>query len=321
MNKTATGKFQRGLTEKALCKLREISSSDAPHWFKDMLSLWQPSGVAAGVVGLRLAVRHNYLNFYYKGQSLARVVFDKDGNPRAEVHHKYIQGGAQGQEYAKLRFDSITLPGGESQPYRGLASLKEWIGKIIDGDHVGVEKGFVDDLISNNSSVIDLEMGLPAYDEYKTAKRMDCVALEQDAGSLRVVFWEVKTINDARLRLPRDKPEVCNQLDYYRNYLCQVDKATAVADAYAHTCWLLREIAKMAAKESMLGSMILLAADYVGRDSSMFLKVDSQPRLLIVEGDKAKKPKTWTNNLNVLKSNNLHYVVVHHSDDYRLGRL
>src|ERR1700733_15377002 len=57
---------------------KNAATSDEPHWFKDLLSLWRPSGHSRGAEGLRVAIRNGYLNFYRLGQSVARVEYVPD---------------------------------------------------------------------------------------------------------------------------------------------------------------------------------------------------------------------------------------------------
>lgn len=73
----------------------EAAKSAEPHWFKDLLSLWRPSGHPSGDHGLRLAIRNGYLNFYRLGQSFARVAY-VSGKLIAEVHYKYVLGDLPG---------------------------------------------------------------------------------------------------------------------------------------------------------------------------------------------------------------------------------
>jgi hypothetical protein len=80
-------KFERCLT--GWSALENAATSDEPHWFKDLLSLWRPSGHCSGATGLRLTIRNGYLNFYRLGQSVARV-YCVSGELRADVHSKYV---------------------------------------------------------------------------------------------------------------------------------------------------------------------------------------------------------------------------------------
>jgi hypothetical protein len=85
--KTNYAKFERCLIG---CNAFEnAAKSDEPHWFKDLLSLWRPSGHCSGAEGLRIAIRNGYLNFYRLGQSVARV-YCVSGELVADVHYKYV---------------------------------------------------------------------------------------------------------------------------------------------------------------------------------------------------------------------------------------
>ena len=54
--------------------------------------------------------------------------------------------------------------------------LRSWIANSVK--HRGPEKCAVEKAVAEMPTVIDLEMGLPAYGDQKTALRMDMVALE-----------------------------------------------------------------------------------------------------------------------------------------------
>src|SRR5580658_8906818 len=82
-------KFERCLT--GWSAFEEAARSHEPHWFKDLLSLWRPSGHCSGAEGLRIAIRNGYLNFYRLGQSIARVAC-VSGELIADVHYKYVLG-------------------------------------------------------------------------------------------------------------------------------------------------------------------------------------------------------------------------------------
>src|SRR3954454_8464117 len=69
------------------------ATRDAP-WWPELLRLWRPAGVpidagAPADLGVRLAVRKGYLNFYRYGQSVGKVAFDRSGHPYVELHAKY----------------------------------------------------------------------------------------------------------------------------------------------------------------------------------------------------------------------------------------
>ena len=137
-----------------------MAASDKPNWWRDLLALWATSGPPRGKRRLRLALRDNYLNFYLKGQSVARVSVGRNGKPVLEVHVKYAFKDAEEQSYAKLTGVEVLRKGGEAGAYEGPATLGEWM--VRAGSWETPEKAQVDQIVSANPTVIDLEMGLPA---------------------------------------------------------------------------------------------------------------------------------------------------------------
>ena len=257
--------------------LGEIASKPGDHWWKDLLSLWRPSGVEAGEHGLRLAIRNGYMNFYRRGQSIACVSIDSKGTPSSTIHVKYIGAsttGPVGQAYASLQDKSIRWGTGaqrnEGRDYGGLDELKQWIAVVDHGLRADGRQGFsgdekvgVDKLVAANSNVIDLEMGLPAWGEIKTASRIDLVTIETKAKGQTIVFWEAKLVTDGRIRCNADvvideKPEVLRQLFAYREFLKAENHVELVAKAYSTAAKLMVELRAMA---DSLGEVYPLGAD------------------------------------------------------------
>jgi hypothetical protein len=282
--------FARVIQPKALDTLRRLAEKPGDNWWKDLLKLWRPSGSTADDHGLRLAVRKNYLNFYLQGQSLARVGFVND-EPYVSTHVKYAFGPNEGQLYAKMHNGTdIRHPiTGIVLRYRGSATLHEWIKRA--GTYKGDEKACVDKLVADNSSIIDLEMGLP-----EVARRMDCVALECEGDAIRIVFWEAKMIDDDRLR-SRSKAEVIVQLKRYKDFLEDDIRAQSVETGYQNACRLFTDIHGMAAQfpnQPALDPLVIAAAE-----EPLVLKVDPIPRLVIFGGN--QKKGNWDFHRNSLK--------------------
>lgn len=251
--------------------------SERSHWWKDLLSLWRPSGQDTKEdYGLRLAIRNGYMNFYRRGQSVARVGMNKDGKPSLSVHAKYVlpgpdQASVQGQEYVTLTTTCLVRTGGRSPlPYKGIETLKGWVQSAEK--YAGEEKEFVDELLSvpENDGVIDLEMGLPAWRETeRAAPRMDLVSVNKVDGRLMVFFGEVKLVADKRLRcqapVQQDKmPEVLKQLSEYRKYLAEPKHRALVGQQYSKAACLMKRMRGMAdaiGPVRPLGRTILDAAD------------------------------------------------------------
>ena len=184
----------------------------------------------------------------------------------------------------------------------------------------GKEKAFVEQIVSRNENVIDLEMALPAYlDEApeRHAPRMDLVALEPHASSWRVVFWEAKLVTDARARCQGDgPPEVCQQLGSYTKWLDHGDHRELVKIAYTNACKVfvgMHEIALAINPEIRpLGAAIVAVAAGAG-----VLAIDDKPRLLF--DDRAADPSfTKNGHLQKLRRLGHHVQVIGKGDDMRL---
>ena len=197
--------FDRRLSDKALDALARMAEDGGGNWWRDLLSLWAPSGHEGE---LRLAIRDGSLNFYSCGQSLARITLARDGGPTLSVHAKYVTGRSEGpQEYVALRAGEGRDANGAVCAWGGPEMLRAWVAN--SARHRGVEKRHVEKAVADTPTVIDLEVGLPAGGAQDTALRMDMVALERRGDAIRVVFWEAKMIGDKRrLRSKTFEPEV-----------------------------------------------------------------------------------------------------------------
>lgn len=320
--------FERRLDRvDALCGL-----SRKPEWWNNLLSLWRPSGVQAGAYGLRLAVRNNYLNFYRRGQSIARVEIGNGGMPVATTHIKYVDDSKNvpvGQEYVKLRDEWLIRDGKPWKRYEGMNTLTAWI-EAIDGKpdaagengYAGVEKKFVDKVVAENPNIIDLEMGLPAWREQKTAPRMDIVEIETSGNGRRVVFWEAKRISDSRVRCRVDvvrdeKPEVLKQLAAYRRFLTEEDThMELVAVAYKNAANLLKKLRDMA---DDLGEKHPLGAEILAAASEANLGVDHNPRLLVMN-EKGVNQTAWAVHAEKLRTAGVFMTVIEEGGPFQLRR-
>jgi hypothetical protein len=274
--------FDRRIAPELLGELKRMAEEDKSNWWKDLLSAWAPSGFRSDQRRLRLAIRNGYLNFYLKGQSVARVHLSRNKEPIADVHVKYTQDNAQEQRY--LRLTSAGLEdrrSGSVAAYTGSSTLNEWMERAQA--YCGDEKIFVDELITHNADVIDVEMGLPAFerskDGKKVAPRMDLIAIEPDERTQRIVFWEAKMMSNPELRRREGPAKVVSQLDDYRLWLTE-DNQALVSAAYGETCRLLRQFHDMASAFDR--SMPELGAG-VRRlsESKSPPNVDPAPRLVI----------------------------------------
>lgn len=289
----AVSGFKRGLTPDAKGRLADLAASPTDNWWKDLLTLWGPSGSGKLERPLRLAVRDNYLNFYLRGQSVARVGFNGQSLPYVDVHVKYAFADATEQAYARLIDGEVfDAKSGQTVPYSGASTLWEWMARAAGWETA--EKAEVERVVADNAGVIDLEMGLPAHGEQKSALRMDLIALEPGANGARIVFWEAKRITDARLRASGSKdPEVMTQVTAYTNYLADEVHRRAVIEAYAETCRLICDFAdwvpvKDKEKRPPVAPIIRTVANAPEK-----LDLDTTPRLVIFGTEEQLAAPGW----------------------------
>jgi hypothetical protein len=260
--------FRRALRADAILGLEQLTSSQEDNWWKELLRRWTPSGCGEG---LRLAVRYNTLDFYFRGHCVAHVGFPlgkhgRPASPQMSCHVRYVfEERISGQQQASYDAKEGMW---RHKEFAQARSLDEILKYIEDCKRVSIgmgtrpkisEKTGVDAIVANNKNVIDLEMALPAWKHKKSALRMDIVSLERVENQIQVAFWEAKTFDDARLRSRSEtkKPEVIVQLlgdderkggdgrKGYVDYLNYGDHEVSVRDGYAQTCSILKQLHNM----------------------------------------------------------------------------
>ncbi|MDP3209369.1 MAG: hypothetical protein Q8M65_09500 [Rhodoglobus sp.] len=296
------GRFTRGLHPSELARLGELSDAPATNWWKDLLSSWRPSG--SGQPGLRLAVRDRYLNFYWYGQSIARVEFGatRSGKiePRAMVHAKYVYPGEMSQSYASLVGETVTCVKLAKPPHAyAPTTFNDWISACEP--YVTPERRGVDILIRNHGAVFDVEAEMTtartqAMDSAKV-DRIDLVALEVDSDRVTAVFYEAKTYGDGRLRAKVGDAKIVSQL---RSYRTELQARPEVAEACRSTCRTLVALHAMAPGLPRLNPLVADVA--MGRE----LVVDPVPRLVIFagidrSGARCRTPGNWSHHREKLR--------------------
>ena len=273
--------FQRKLNR--LERLKALAEAEGDNWWKELLGKWQLPGTEAGTDGLRLAIRDNYLNFYRRGQSVAKVAFDASGAPYASVHLTYLGVKVEkGKKYACLKNGAFSASGYSDIPYVPSRTLQTVIQNAEA--KAGREKFMVDIVVAQTPSVVDLEIGLPRLPgKSGGAPRMDLAVLEEDqtGKTIKLIFWEAKTIDDARLRAtnPEDA-KLRIQLDKYAKFMKNDKRCLNATRAYRENCRLLVQLAEMAGKAALLSPLVHRVAQ--GDDT---FEIDATPRLVIFEGD------------------------------------
>ncbi|ABV38244.1 conserved hypothetical protein [Shewanella sediminis HAW-EB3] len=283
-------------------------SDPKPEWWKELLLRLKPAGKELSSNGLRLAVRDNYLNFYHKGQAIAKVGFNQGRELYSEQHIKYVFEGASTQNYPRLTGSDPTLINPvkteETEQYLGGQTLDLWIER--SKTHKGDEKTFVEEIAAANSNVIDMEMGLPG-----SAYRIDLVALERHGGGARLVLWEAKLTTDKRCRTNSEKPEVLEQLARYRDFLTDENRQEQLQKAYVTACQVLVKITELAGK-----SIAPIIKDVA--TGQLPLTIDSEPRLLLYYNSEGDVRNSWPRHEERLRKNRVVMQVMTDSTGYKL---
>ncbi|MDO5758513.1 MAG: hypothetical protein Q4P24_13655 [Rhodobacterales bacterium] len=229
--------FARSFAVDALAEWDANSPANAVRTLFDRWSL--PGEASDRKAVLRLGVRDGYLNFYIKGQSVAKLSIGRSG-PKVLVHKAYTSrrrkerngnGAPPVQNYQS--YDAKAL----ADPATG-SLVADWIETAET--YASAEKRFVDDLIAANPGVIDLEMGLPASDlpsMERVAPRMDLVVAQRMNGELlSIAFWEAKCADNRELRASGDAaPRVLEQLGKYVRWMEESGRVAQVRQAYRNT--------------------------------------------------------------------------------------
>lgn len=270
-------KFARRLHDSRLTE----ETVDSHAWFRELLRLWRPSGTASEkdaegrISSLRLAVRDGYLSFYGAGQQIAKVKCTEQSFLE-EVHRKYL-----GPETDQTGGGDYLRPAPPAADAAGavlmnrVATAAAWHGR---------EKLFVDEVISANPDVFDLEVALTLTrpDAARpVAVRLDLATLEPHQDGWRIVLWEAKMANDGRVKSLAE-PKTMDQHRGYSEWLQDETNAAALIAGTKEACRLLvqlRELAIHAGQANMppLGNGIVAT----GGNSGTPLTLDPNVRYVV----------------------------------------
>lgn len=313
--------FKRTIGRDVEARLDKLSQQG---WWKDLLTLWKPAGHPSGEYGLRLAIRNGTMNFYRKGQSIARVGFDEYRKPYLELHLGYVKATSGLGDYhvrvSGYEYSCKTLPEVVGR-YEGVVTLRQWIKsaeKIRGGEK---EKEFVDQLLDGTPNAIDIEMALPGFRagdslraskrlktsaDTKIAVRVDLVTLESNSEITSIVLWEAKMMDNGELRSKGDEaPELVGQLKDYEFWLRREGRIDQVAEAYQETC---EQLVAIHAQATRLGLGVGQLGDVIRSVAAKkpLLQVDCCPRVVIGDQD---QDQSWEQNGHARKLADAEYFV------------
>jgi hypothetical protein len=170
-----------------------------------------------------LSIRDDYFNIYYKGNSLAKVSFQKNGNYQVKIHSKFFdKTSAQNPKFysscaRREDYFVIEIPIKQLHPFfqkKHLMELASRIKIVNNGEEIGFEQSIITDNL-NNEKLIFIDRQIT--DSELKRKRLDLLALKQiKDNKYCFLICEVKLGNNIEL-----KAKVASQLDGYIYHIKQ----------------------------------------------------------------------------------------------------
>lgn len=223
------GRFVRYISDEFLSALKR--SAEQPGWWQDVLR----------DKSLIIALRDNYLNVYWQGQSIFKVTY-QEGQAAASTHPKYLlnpalsgQVALKGEHFSVENFerDMITR---KYEPGVTLSKLKR-----AAGLHSGSEKEGVHAIAMANGAVVDVEIAMSVRElgMDKQIPRMDLAVLRADKSGINLMFWEAKTYVNPELK----SKAVLGQITKYKRAIRAYK--SDIVEAYRNVAKILVDVASM----------------------------------------------------------------------------
>lgn len=168
---------------------------------------------------LDLAIRDNYFNIYYKGNSLAKVTPKRNDSYHISINSKFINDTKADKrvffENSESNYQNFLLNKNKVHPFFQKRHINEFNSKIKE-IHYGEEIEFEQSLITDNLNRQEfLFIDRQVTDTVLRRKRLDLLALNQVEGNIyQFLVCEVKMGNNPEL-----KGKVASQLTNYVNHI------------------------------------------------------------------------------------------------------
>lgn len=209
---------------------------------------------------LFIAIRNDYLNVYYYGQSICKIEFIRD-KIKWTSHKKYLGIDESGYADSESYLDDLERLKMSARKYRGK------------------EKEQVKEQILNNKSmcVIDVEVTFGREEEIGRLS-IDYVAVEKNENNkICLVFYEAKHSSNSEIR-SRTIPKVFGQIEKYEQALTDPLHKIEILNSYKTIYQNVIDL-NLKNKSKLTG--------LVGSNIES-IEIDSEPRLIIFEIDPNK---------------------------------
>lgn len=267
--------FKRGIRKHGMIDaLADLATR--PGWWRDVL---QDKSLVIGV-------RDDYLNVYWRGQSIFKVEMKHD-RIIATTHPKYLlDPNISGQVALDTETGAFALDGLDALtrtyvPGETLPKLKKAAG-LFAGD----EKAGVQAIVNANPHVVDVEIAFPAEPGSRSAPRIDIATFNETETGVKLMFWEAKVLGNPELRTSGEK-NVVKQIETYRARLAQ--DPGQVIETYRTIAANLAAIAGMSGGARMLADAVRKVAE----GAPLTLSSPPDVRLIVYGFDKDQRDGAW----------------------------
>jgi hypothetical protein len=270
--------FKRGIrNESFINELQRLSKIDG--WWRDVLL----------DTSLIIAIRDEYLNVYWLGQSIFRVAM-QNGSIVATTHPKYLLDPALDK---LVRFDGNNFDLGPIEKSSLLRTYEP--GKTLNklktaaGLFAGDEKRGVHDIVISNNSVVDVEIAMQAGDvqDVGSLPRADIAAFEKDKEEIHLVLWEAKTFYNNELRTA-GKKNVVDQIKKYKKVVAA--HRQSIIKSYECIAKNLITISNMSGGRRKFNDAIRKVAD----GAELMIREPADVGLIVFGFDEAQRKGVWT---------------------------
>lgn len=214
---------------------------------------------------LFIAIRNEYINVYYYGQSVCKIEFKKRENKiKWTTHNKYL-GKDKGGYFTTTNGDFLNQ----------IDDLKCYSYNHAKEEKIQVKKHILED---KELCILDVEVTFGREQDYGK-RSIDFVIVEKTADEkIKLVFYEAKHFDNSEIRA-NETPKVIGQIEKYEKVLNDPDHQVEILNSYKNIFENIKAL-------NLNNNRKLV--DLIGVNNQD-LEIDTKPRLIIFEIDQDKK--------------------------------